>query len=790
MRANPIEIIGGFYTDDSLPWSCQDTVNWLPTRAEVAGTRTPWKLETCPGLRENLWLGAGSAPIRGMHDLEGQLYFVSGQTLYRKRVDGGVDALGLIPGVSRVQMTHNQFKTGYQLLVENGQGGGGYVYSTVDNTFAKITDEGYPGSISSDYLDSYMLGVEPLGRYWFHSNLADAADYNTLDRYEAEASPDKIVGLASNASEVVVFGQRTTEFFFNTGQSTGTFQNRRSSIARGCASRHTIQKLDNSVFWLGDDGIVYRLADGYAARRISTQPLEKAIAVLNWSEAISYVWEDRGYKVYYLTFPGGLTFGYDVVTGLWTRRQSFGMDRWRLSHIVKSGNTWYGGDFQTGRIWVIEWDYYLEGRDPMIRRHVTGVLHDNQSQLIIPNAELIFGTGTLPTVPQAPLGPAPQYPGAPTLSGTLANACAGPTYTATLTATGGSTPVTIRKSAGPVTLTISPSGALSWPSPEVGTFTVSAQARDAVGRIANFQAQFTIKPLTWNFTTWFAGGPYASPYGVGQVFWSAFWGKYFSCTGPGRKISADGISWPQSGTANYFSGAENPSNHVLAFAGDAGIVSSDDGGQTVTLRSSFIISLASMQFVNGGFLAIEGANVVSGGVDAINWVRGTSFASLVGSGPSWAYMTHLGKYVFISGFDGKVATSTIDVGPYTSSTQVPSWGGNRAIGLLYVERLQKLFIYRNDGIIIETADLSTFTVRLNVGGLSLTSMIYVPEMDALIAVGQGTQPSTRVSTDGGLTWPGYTGLNSYRLLAWSPSLARMVAIGQNEASYANATCVL
>jgi hypothetical protein len=153
-------------------------------------------------------------------------------------------------------------------------------------------------------------------------------------------------------------------------------------------------------------------------------------------------------------------------------------------------------------------------------------------------------------------------------------------------------------------------------------------------------------------------------------------------------------------------------------------------------------------------------------------------------------MSHLAKYVFISGNDGRVATSSAALGPYAASTQVPSWGGNKAIGLLYVERLQKLFIYRNDGIIIETADLSTFTVRLNVGGLSLTSMIYVPEMGALLAVGQGTQPSTQVSIDGGLTWSGYTGLNSYRLLAWSPSLARMVAIGQNVASYANATCVL
>lgn len=786
MRAQPIAMVGGFYTDDSLPWSCQDTVNWLPTRAEVEGTRTPWKLETCPGLRESLWLGASSAPIRGMHDLEGQLYFVSGQTLYRKRIDGGVDALGLIPGVSRVQMTHNQFKTGYQLLVENGQGGGGYVYSTVDNTFSKITDEGYPGSISSDYLDSYMLGVEPLGRYWFHSNLADATDYNTLDRYEAEASPDKIVGLAVSQFEVVVFGQRTVEFFFNSGGQTGTFQNRRQSITRGCASRHTIQKLDNSLFWLGDDGIVYRL-DGYAARRISTQPLEKAIADYNWSEAISYVWEDRGYKVYYLTFPGGLTFGYDVVTGLWTRRQSFGMDRWRLSHIVKSGNTWYGGDFQTGRIWVIEWDYYLEGRDPMIRRHVTGVLHDNQSQLIIPSAELIFGTGTLPTVPQAPLGPAPQYPGAPTLSGTLADACAGPTYTATLTATGGSTPVTIRKSAGPVTLTISPTGALSWPSPEVGTFTVSAQARDAVGRIANFQAQFTIKPLTWNFTTWQPGGAYASGFGSGQVIWSTYWNQFISCTGPGRKISTDGINWPQTGSVDYFGVAENPTTGRLALTTSiSGTYTSDDGGVTVTQRTTSTLDSGSLRFYQGQFLGNSGSRMMSGGADGLTWTTGP--LAPVGI-DAWEFIEHLGLYFFVTGFNGNTATSAAPLGPYTTTATIPGWTGNTLVRILYSKRLRRTFI-ATSGLIRERLDDGTYVNRLVASGQTFSSIIDIPEMGALIAVGSGATNSTAVSVDGGTTWTRYNGLNSFRLLAWSPPLARLVAIGQNVASYANATCVL
>lgn len=53
----PVDIIGPFYTDDSLSWSQQDTVNWIPVQAEVGGTRTPAKLVDAPGLKPWAWIG-------------------------------------------------------------------------------------------------------------------------------------------------------------------------------------------------------------------------------------------------------------------------------------------------------------------------------------------------------------------------------------------------------------------------------------------------------------------------------------------------------------------------------------------------------------------------------------------------------------------------------------------------------------------------------------------------------------------------------------------------------------
>lgn len=376
------------------------------------------------------------------------------------------------------------------------------------------------------------------------------------------------------------------------------------------------------------------------------------------------------------------------------------------------------------------------------------------------------------------------------LSGTLPDVCAGTVVDYTLTLNGGVAPTTITKLSGPTDMTISSTGQVEWNNTLPGIYTVTAEAVDSIGNSDQWEDTFQVVALTWNFTTWQSSAGYTSPFGTGQVFWSSFWNRYVSLTGPGRKISTDGITWTQEGTGDFFNGAENPSNNVMALATGNAIYSSSDGGTTVTLQSNKVVDNSTLQFVNGGFLGISGGGVISGTPDAVTWTYGPSFMALVGVGPEFAYMDNLGKYVFVSGDDGRVATSTFDIGPYSASAAIPAWGGNKAIGLTYVPRLQKLFIWRNDGVILETEDLLSFTTRLNVPGLSISSMIDVPEMNALIAVGSGGQPSTYASTDGGLTWSAYTGLNSYRILSWSPALSRLVAVGQNQASYANASCPL
>lgn len=137
----PFPLPDGSYSDDTRPWSAQDVVNYLPVRAEQQGTLSPVKHRTAPGLKRNAYVGAD--PVRGMHDVEGKLYVVSGNSLFRVFPDGTSTSLGTIPGTGRVRMVHNQVAGGNQLFISTGTTA--YVYADEGAEAAAGNPGGSPG---------------------------------------------------------------------------------------------------------------------------------------------------------------------------------------------------------------------------------------------------------------------------------------------------------------------------------------------------------------------------------------------------------------------------------------------------------------------------------------------------------------------------------------------------------------------------------------------------------------------------------------------------------------------
>ena len=613
MRYQEINIVGEEYADDNRHWSSQHCINYLPVPAERSGTLTQWQLRQAPGLRPLVRIiqeHAGEAqpeieagPVRGMREVEGKLFVVAGTTLYQ--ISNGLVAIpyGTIPGVSRVSMAHNQRGLGNELLIATGSAG--YVFNTSTLVLQKITDEAYPGAFIAAYIDSYIAQVEPQGRYWFHSDLADALSYNSLDRYEAEGQPDRIVSLYVSHREALLFGRETIEPYVNEPSGAGTAPFQRASntvIECGCSARYSVAGLDNSVLFLDDKRIVRRL-DGYTPVRISTQPIEQALAECTAeqiSAAFAFVWEDQGHKVYYLTVPGRFTFGYDVLSRRWHRRLTKGMDRWRLSDLVFWNGMWVGGDYQTGRLYALDWKYGLDGQDSegspleLVRNTVSGYLSANQNRLRVHAVEVRCRVGSEETIPVD----FPAQPEGPSISGSAPDGLVDVATTPFQYTISGNAPlkVTLRSGTLPPGLSISQAGVRSGTPTEEGSYTYTLRVTDKYGLWADHTDTVQIRAYLYDFVAVASTGSY---FGSTAETWTGSsvngngrpmtWGKRIILLLPsGNVVSDDYLATvmpkaaPWSGSATLARPTKTPNGRIYVAAGDTNLYYTDDGAETWT----------------------------------------------------------------------------------------------------------------------------------------------------------------------------------------------------------------
>ena len=330
------------YTLASLPASSGKLVNVYP-EARPQDAKGQVRLKRVPGIAAWSTLAATG---RGIHVMAGVLYAVAGTTLYSVASNGATTNLGTISGTAPVWMADN----GTQLVIGT-DGGDWYVY---DGSLAAIADADFTsrGARACGFIDNYIAFVEPSSGRWFISDLADAEAYDALDFATAEGSPDNLVSLAVDHREVILFGEKTTERWYNAG-ATG-FPLERSPggfIEIGCAANKGVCKLDNSVFWLANDFTVRRL-DGNTPVRVSTHAVEESLRAMTQAqvaacEAFSYTF--NGHLCAVFSFAT-VCWVFDVTTGEWFERQTYGEDGWLISGIADAYGYIVAQDSATGSV--------------------------------------------------------------------------------------------------------------------------------------------------------------------------------------------------------------------------------------------------------------------------------------------------------------------------------------------------------------------------------------------------------------------------------------------------------
>jgi len=335
-------------------------VNLFPEIVPEGG-KEPAFLNRAPGLRLLATLGGG--PVRGMWQFGNYGYAVSGDTLYRVDTSWNATALGTVSGSGPVSMADN----GTQLFIAANPDG--YIYNASTGVFAQITDPDYPGAVTVGYLDGYFVFNEPNSQKIWITSLLDGTSVDPLDFASAEGNPDNVTAILSNFREIWVFGTNSIEVWYDSGSSDFPLQRIQGAYNElGCAAAFSVAKMDNGVFWLGQDargrGMVYR-ANGYTGQRISTHAVEWHIQSYgDISDAIAYTYQQDGHSFYVLTFPSAdRTWVYDVATSAWHERAGWtdsAFARHRSNCRMSFNNEIVVGDYENGNIYAFDLEVYAD----------------------------------------------------------------------------------------------------------------------------------------------------------------------------------------------------------------------------------------------------------------------------------------------------------------------------------------------------------------------------------------------------------------------------------------------
>lgn len=348
-------------------------------------SKTPVVLYGTPGLSVFATLPTG--PVLGMHRMGGTLYAATPTALYSVSDVGDVANLGAVVLSGRASMAGN----GRSLVVVDGNRG--YAYDSQEEAITQLNGDGWYPANTVTYQDGYFIFNRAGTGQFFLSELL-ATTFDALDFATAEGAPDDALAVLSDHRELWVFGERSIEVWYNSGDIDFPFERMQGAfIERGIRAPQTATKLDNSVFWLAEDGVVYRAA-GYQPQRISTHAVEQAISKGRTDDAFGYAYTEEGHAFLVLTFPSlKQTWCFDVATGLWHERSHIDFGR----HIGNCYARAYGehllGDFQSGAIYSLRMDARTDAGSAIRRVAISPPLHNRRNELTLHSLELDMESG-------------------------------------------------------------------------------------------------------------------------------------------------------------------------------------------------------------------------------------------------------------------------------------------------------------------------------------------------------------------------------------------------------------
>lgn len=358
--------------------SIERLVNFYP-EAQAAGAESQVALIPSPGCKLDVEL-PGDDGIKGYGDMDNRRFVITDTNLYEIRNTSYIDHGSLIIRGRCTWATngiHFVFVDGFK----------GYVYDDARG-LREITDEGFYPSTHVIYQDGRFIFLRKGTGQFFISGVL-SVDFDATEFATAEGSPDDTIAMLNDHLEVWLFGERSIEIWYNSGAQDFPYERLRGGyVEKGIAGPYLAGKDDNTVFWVGNDRMVYR-AEGYSPVRISTHAVEKDLngADMSGANLINYTLE--GHTFVHINIPSlKKAWVYDMATQEWHERVSLDYGTPIFSHALEfQGEVFVGGNF-INRIYRLDLDYDFDDETIIPGELVCPPIFDNANRIRLASLEM------------------------------------------------------------------------------------------------------------------------------------------------------------------------------------------------------------------------------------------------------------------------------------------------------------------------------------------------------------------------------------------------------------------
>ena len=262
-------------------------------------------------------------------------------------------------------------------------------------------DSDFPGATHVVFVDGYFVVNEPATGQFYFSALNDGMNWDPLDVATAESSTDDVNGLGVSKGELWVFGDSSTEIWYNAANASGAPFSVRTGleIGIGCGAPNSIVRLDDLLIWLDNRGFIVQSNisplvrdnnSGYQLVSIATDAISAEILSYETREdAIAMGYTYRGHLMYQISFPTAeKTWVFDYTSKQWHERAYYNASEDELEHHLGQYYAQYEtvhlmSGVRNGEVFLVSPDYYDDDGVGIRRIRTTAPQYDASEHELI-----------------------------------------------------------------------------------------------------------------------------------------------------------------------------------------------------------------------------------------------------------------------------------------------------------------------------------------------------------------------------------------------------------------------